>query len=821
MTYTIQHIADILGLKGDFPDQPVSELLFDSRKLRHPETSLFFALKGGRRHGQLFVPELYRLGLRFFVVDDDVVESNYPGAFFLKVNDSLQALQQLAAWHRHQFSYPVVGITGSNGKTIVKEWLYQALHRHMRVTRSPRSYNSQIGVPLSIWQMDASHELAIIEAGISAPGEMARLEEMIRPDIGVLTNIGEAHDEGFDSQEQKIREKLKLFDRCPLLIGRHQDLASYRNSLEPGRTIITWGWKNEGDWTVKKLEKHRLGTRIWLCPGSGEYEWEIPFSDDASIENAITCFIALQQLGLPVEEISESMRHLQQVDMRLQLVQGINHCHIINDSYSADLNSLRIALDFMQQRAGEGRKTVILSDLQQSSHKPEELYPEIIDLLWRYGVHRFMGIGPQVEGSLAQRAAQSTDPEIMLFPTTAIFLQQMKSHWFRDETVLVKGSRLFAFEQIVGQLELKAHQTVLEINLNAVAQNVKAYQQLLRPGTKIMAMVKAFAYGSGAEVAGLLQYHKVDYFGVAYADEGVELRVAGIHLPVMVMNPEWAAFDQLVENNLQPVLFSMQMLDAFEAYLEKSGKLKYPVHLEVETGMHRLGFAEKEWPELARRMAESPYCQVESVFSHLAASEDRGEDAYTRHQFDRFMEAVKMIGDALPYPFLRHLSNTAAISRWPDLQLDMVRLGIGMYGIDSSGQLQDRLLPAATLRSSVAQIKELKAGDTVGYNRRGRLNRDTRIATVRIGYADGFPRNLGWGQGEMWIRGHRAPVLGSVCMDMTMLDVGHIPDLKEGDDVIVFGKELSLQEMAEKAGTIPYEIMTGISHRVKRVYFEE
>ncbi len=821
MTYTVQHIARILGLKGDFPDQPVTELLFDSRKLRHPDTSLFFALKAERRNGHFYIPELYRLGMRCFVVSDDVAENNYPDAVFLKVEDTLRALQQLAAWHRSQFNYPVLGITGSNGKTIVKEWLYQCLHRHMRITRSPKSYNSQIGVALSLWQMDESHELALIEAGISAPGEMARLEEMIRPDIGILTNIGEAHDEGFESKEQKIQEKLKLFDCCPILIGRHQDLAPYRTQLETGRQIITWGWQGEGDWTVKKLEKHMQGTRIHLCPGSGEYEWEIPFSDDASIENAITCFIALQQLGVAFEEIRESMLQLQQVDMRLQLVQGINHCHIINDSYSADLNSLRIALDFMQQRAGEGRKTVILSDLQQSSHKPEELYPQIVELLRRYGVNRFIGIGPQVEASLSKEATATTGPEIMLFSATSDFLQQMKSHWFRDETVLVKGSRLFAFEQIVGQLELKAHQTVLEINLSAVAQNVKAYQQLLRPGTKVMAMVKAFAYGSGAEVAGLLQYHKVDYLGVAYADEGVELRRAGIHLPVMVMNPEWAAFDQLVENNLQPVLFSMQMLDAFEAYLEKSGRLKYPVHLEVETGMHRLGFAEKEWPELARRMAESPYCQVESVFSHLAASEDSSEDDYTRQQFEKFLEAAKMIGDALPYPILRHLSNTAAISRWPDLQLDMVRLGIGMYGIDSSGQLQDRLLPAATLRSSVAQIRELKAGDTVGYNRRGRLDRNTWIATVRIGYADGFPRNLGWGKGDMWIRGHRAPVVGSVCMDMTMLDVGHIPDLKEGDDVIVFGKELSLQEMAQKADTIPYEIMTGISQRVKRVYFEE
>lgn len=824
MFYSLQHIADRLQVPGNFPDVEIRELLLDSRKLSNPSQSLFFALKGDRRDGHQFIPDLYKKGVRYFVISDNVVKDNYPDAFFLPVNNTLESLQELAASHRAQFGIPVLGITGSNGKTIVKEWLYQCLHTDHRVVRSPRSYNSQIGVPLSIWQMEENHELAIFEAGISKPGEMEKLEKMIRPDIGILTNIGDAHNEGFTGNEEKLAEKLKLFANCDLVIGRYDDLNNWKQeqvNAGSAKAIITWGKKGLGDWTIKSIEKNKQSSRILICPGSTEFSVEIPFTDDASIENAITCFIVLHQLGLPVETITERLGRLQSVDMRLQLIRGINHCTIINDSYSADLNSLAIALQFMQQQAGSGKKTLILSDFLQSARDADELYAEIYRMAAQYGVSRMIGIGNDIGGVLHGLIGGNDLPEVALFDSTENFLRQFKSHWFRDETILIKGARVFGFEQIVTHLELKAHQTVLEINLNAVAENVKVYQQKLRANTKIMAMVKAFAYGSGAEIAGVLQFHKIDYLGVAYADEGVELRKAGIHLPVMVMNPEPAAFEQIAEHNLQPVIFSPVIMQQWESFLEQEGRRHYPIHIEIETGMHRLGFSEENWEELGRQLSAKDYCVVQTVFSHLASSEDAAEDNYTLQQFGLFTKATDYLAEKLAYPFIRHISNTAAISRLPQLQMDMVRLGIGMYGVDSAGGLQDRLLPAATLRSSIAQLKNLKAGDTVGYNRRGKLERDSVIATVRIGYADGFPRRLGNGRGQMWMNGKLAPVVGSVCMDMTMVDVTDIPGIKEGDDVIIFGRQLPVQDMARRAETIPYEIMTGISQRVRRVYFEE
>lgn len=822
MPYTLDQIANVLGVKGLYPSRTINELLLDSRRLSTPGESLFFALTGERRDGHQFIPDLYSQGIRSFVVSSLPSVANFPDASFLLVNDTRAALQQLAAWHRAQFSIPVIGITGSNGKTVLKEWLYQCLFTDQRVVRSPRSYNSQIGVPLSVWQMNGSHELAIFEAGISRPGEMEKLENIIRPQLGVFTNLGDAHSDGFNSIEQKRDEKLKLFSNCEVLIGREADLGFLRS--EKGQefrpTLVTWSWDGPADWTIKKLSRQRQQTDIVVCAGAVEYAVRIPFTDDASIENAITCFIVLMQLGLSPELIARRMLVLEPVDMRLQLLHGINHCTVINDSYSADLHSLSVALDFMQQQAGTGKKTLILSDLLQNQRELDQLYPSVLSLVSKHQVDRLMLIGEQWEKYFLHAVADNKI-EKCLFANTSEFLQQFRSHWFRDETILVKGARVFGFEQIVSHLERKAHQTVLEINLNAIAQNVKVYQQLLQPATKMMAMVKAFAYGSGAEIAGILQYHKVDYLGVAYTDEGVELRKAGIHLPIMVMNPEPSAFDLIVEHQLQPVIFSMAMLDAWEKFLEKAGIVAYPVHLELETGMHRLGFSADMVPELVRRVAESDYIRIQSVFTHLAASEDPAEDNYTLQQFQKYESAVLLFQQNISYTFLRHISNTAAISRLPQLQLDMVRLGIGMYGVDSAVQIQQRLLPAATLRTTIAQLKELHDGDTVGYNRRGKIDGKKLIATVRIGYADGFPRNLGNGRGEVLIRGQRAPVIGSVCMDMTMVDVSEIPNVREGDDVIIFGPGMPIQEMAQRADTIPYEIMTGISQRVNRVYFEE
>lgn len=826
MKYTLDYIAGIIGSGSVVPRTEIEYLLLDSRKVYSPAASLFFALKGPRRDGHQFIPELYKKGVRSFVVSEKQDESVYPEAGFLLVNDTLAALQQLAIHRRKQSGIPVIGITGSNGKTIVKEWLYQLLHEDYIIVRSPKSYNSQIGVPLSVWQVNEQHTLGIFEAGISQPGEMEMLEKIIQPTIGVLTNIGEAHNEGFAGNTQKLTEKLKLFTHCQLLIGRETDLAGHKElitSFESRPEVFTWGSSPGNDLVVKHIEKKNNSTIITVCPGSSERKFTIPFTDDASVENAITCYFILLQLNVKPDSIEKKMQQLHPVNMRLELKKGINHCMIINDSYSADLNSLEIALNFLDQQSGYSRKTVILSDVLQSARDDEQLYHYIIERLKKHRVSRIIGIGEKISEILRYITSKPGDgPEIELYSSTESYIQHFRSTQFREEIVLVKGARVFGFEQIVQLLEQKVHQTVLEINLNAIVHNVKVYQQQLKPSTKIMAMVKAFAYGSGgAEIASILQYYKVDYLGVAYADEGVELRKAGVTLPIMVMNPEESAFESIVEYNLEPDIYSFAVLHSFESFLQEEGLQRYPVHIEVETGMNRLGFAINETEELAAHLGATVSLKVQTVFSHLAASEDPMQDDFTRHQFDIYKQAVQQLKKKLSYSFIQHITNSAGIFRLPELQLDMVRLGIGMYGVDSAVSHQALLQPVATLKTTIAQLKYLKTGESVGYNRRGVAKQDSVIATVRIGYADGYSRRLGNGAGKMWMKGQLVPVIGSICMDMTMIDVTGIAGIQEGDEVIVFGKELPVQQLAEWAGTIPYEIMTSVSQRVKRVYFEE
>jgi len=826
LKYTLTHIAEILGSSSVVPAIEIENLLLDSRKVYSPASSLFFALRGPRRDGHQFIAELYKKGVRAFVATEEQDAASLPNAHFIYVTDTMKALQQLAIYHRSRFTIPVIGITGSNGKTIVKEWLYQLLHEDFHIVRSPKSYNSQIGVPLSVWQMDEHHTLAIFEAGISQPAEMEKLEKIIQPTIGILTNIGEAHNEGFTAKGQKLTEKLKLFRNCEVLVGRESDLTAgkeFISSFERKPEVVMWGLSSTDNVTVKHVDRKESYTVITVCPGGAEKQFIIRFTDDASVENSITCYGVLLQLGISHDVIAKRMEQLQPVNMRLELKKGINHCTIINDSYSADLNSLEIALNFLSQQQGDAQKTVILSDLLQSARTDDQLYHYIIEILRKHKVSRLIGIGEHISETLRHIPGKVNGiATIELYNSTETYLRQFRSTQFREEIVLIKGARIFGFEQIVQLLELKVHQTILEINLNAIVHNVKVYQKQLRSETKMMAMVKAFAYGSGgSEIAGILQYHKVDYLGVAYADEGIELRKAGILLPIMVMNPEEAAFESLVEHNLEPDLYSFALLHSFESFLDKEGLQRYPVHIEIETGMNRLGFALNETGKLSGHLGSTTLLKVQSVFSHLAASEDPGQDEFTLQQFNQYNKAADTIAEKLGYPFLRHLTNSAGIFRSPYLQLDMVRLGIGMYGVDSSNTHQSMLQPVATLKTTIAQLKYLKKGESVGYNRKGVTNHDAVIATVRIGYADGYSRKLGNGKGKMWVKGKLVPVIGSICMDMTMIDVTAIKDVQEGDEVIVFGKELPLQRVAEWADTIPYEVMTSISQRVKRVYFEE
>jgi alanine racemase len=835
MSYSIRAISEIVGgkLLQFHADDTIEHLLLDSRRLIFPDTSLFFALRGPRRDGDRFIEELYRRGVRNFVVSATPAPASMPEANIILVEDSLVALQQLAAWHRKQFSLPVIGITGSNGKTIVKEWLNQLLEDEYHIVRSPKSYNSQTGVALSVWQLQPVHGLAIFEAGISRRGEMSRLEPMIRPTIGIFTNIGEAHSEGFDSRAEKAAEKLKLFAGAEVLIYNSDQpdmvkaIGQWKGAGAAAR-LFSWGSGSDADLQISKVEKDAGWTIISARYAGADLSFSLPFTDSASIENALHCAAALLYLGLPADKIDIKLRELSPIAMRLELKSGINHCSIINDSYSADLSSLTIALDFLSQQQQHSRRTVILSDILESGRPDDQLYAEVARALEQKKVDRLIAIGGRI-GANAPVFNEWFSGQSVFLSSVEEFRAGLHQLHFRDETILIKGARVFEFEDIDRLLTEKIHQTIMEVNLGAMAQNLRAYRQLLQPNTRMMAMVKAFGYGSGSfEIANLLQFHGVDYLGVAYADEGVVLRKGGIRMPIMVMNTENSSFDSLVQYNLEPVIYSFTLLHSFDRWLKKEGLTAFPVHIELETGMNRLGFRGDEIDQLMKVLPAAAF-KVRSVFSHFAASEEAQQDSFSLAQWAAYQKAADRLETILNYSFLRHIANSAAIVRLPQLQMDMVRLGIGLYGIDSadSHQLdladfhQLDLQEVSTLKTTIAQIKHLREGDTIGYNRRGIATAGTVIATVRIGYADGYSRRLGNGAGKMWVNGRLAPTIGVISMDMTMIDITGIPDVREGDEVIVFGKELSVKQLALWAETIPYEILTSVSQRVKRVYFEE
>ena len=826
MDYSINYIFSVIGGRWVqfHADDAVEQLLLDSRRLIFPASSLFFALRGPRRDGGRFVGELYKRGVRNFVVGNDWRSIDLPEANIIAVEDTLVALQALAAAHRREFSLPVIGITGSNGKTIVKEWLNELLAANYHIVRSPKSYNSQTGVALSVWQLAAAHQLAIFEAGISLPGEMVRLEPMIRPTIGVFTNIGEAHSEGFDSLAEKAAEKLKLFSGAEVLVYCSDQAETERavGAWAVGRLLRLFDW-GHGDGAAVRLVSQEVtsaGTTVNIVFEGREASLVIPFTDQASIENALHCVCVLLWLKRPLDDIRTRLERLGSIAMRLELKSGINHCSVINDSYSADLSSLVIALDFLAAQQQHNKRSVILSDFLESGREEGELYASIAQALGQKKVDRLIGIGTHI-GAHADAFEQWFPGEAVFYPTVEAFKQELGRLHFRDETILIKGARIFEFEAIDRLLTEQIHQTVMEVDLNAMANNLREYRGLLQPGTRVMAMVKAFGYGSGSfEIANLLQFHGIDYLGVAYADEGVVLRKAGIRVPIMVMNTESSSYDSLVQYNLEPVIYSPMLLRHFDRWLKKEGIPAFPVHIELETGMNRLGFAPDTIDELLSTLPAAAF-KVVSVFSHFAASEDAGQDAFSRRQSRIYRETADRLETALGYAFLRHIANSAGIVRRPEDQMDMVRLGIGLYGIDSAGSRRLDLQEVSTLKTTIAQIKHLHQGDTVGYNRRGVAANGTVTATVRIGYADGYRRDLGNGVGKMWINGHFAPTIGIISMDMTMIDITGIPDVREGSEVIVFGKELSVSDLAAWAGTIPYEILTAVSQRVKRVYFEE
>ena len=814
----------------------IQELLLDSRKLIHPSETLFFALGGLKLDGHNYIDELYKKGVRNFVVSKalDFTEERYPDSNFILVKDTTAALQKLTAAHRSKFTLPVIAVTGSNGKTVVKEWLYQLLHEDYNIVRNPKSYNSQIGVPLSVWLINKEHNLGIFEAGISESGEMDKLEKVIKPDIGVLTNIGEAHSEGFLSARHKTKEKLNLFVNADILIyckdyfDINQSIAEI-NALSKGSDetenkikTFTWSMSSEADVQVISVMQKDNQSFISCKYQNKELDFQIPFSDRASVENALHCACVMLYLKRDFDTIKERMKHLSRIAMRLEMKDAINNCSLINDTYNSDIVSLKIAIDFLKQQNQHAKKTVILSDILQSGRGELDLYSEVANILSENKVNRLIGVGPAM--MRMKKTFEKNDAlQVSCFESTEELLKSLDSSTFQSEVILLKGARKFRFEIIGKFLEKKVHETVLEINLNAIANNLKVYQGLLKPETKIMAMVKAFSYGSGSfEIANALQFSRVDYLAVAYADEGVELRKNGIKLPIMVMNPEQRSFETMIHYDLEPEIYSLNLLDKFAevlALLRNNGN-KYKIHLEMETGMNRLGFEAAEIPVLIERLKLNHQLQVASVFSHLAASEDKDYDEFTQQQITRFDEMSSAITAQFDYKIIRHILNSTGITRHTAAQFDLVRLGIGLYGMDASEKVQGKLMNVQTLKTTLSQIKHVKKGDSVGYGRVGKVTKDKTIATVGIGYADGLSRKLSGGKGKMLVNGKLAPVIGNVCMDMAMLDITGI-DANEGDDVIVFGQHPSINDVAAAAETIPYEILTSISTRVKRIYYQE
>ena len=817
----LNKIARLIGadLKG-IPDQPVNWLLTDSRSLSFPAESLFFAIRTSRNDGHNYVQELYQQNLRYFVVSEMQPEyDKLTDAVFLKVTDTLQALQTLATAHRLAFKIPVIGITGSNGKTVVKEWLYQLLHTDYRIVRSPRSYNSQLGVPLSVWALNENTQLGIFEAGISEMNEMEHLQKIIQPTIGIFTNLGEAHQENFTGLKQKCEEKLKLFTQAETLIycsdNKLVEICIAQSGFK-GR-LFSWGNSVKADLQVLKVVKTATGTNLSLKYNETEMSVIIPFTDDASIENGLQCVAVMLQLGLGIKEIAKRILDLEAVAMRLEVKDGVRNCLIINDSYNSDLNSLAIALDFLNQQATAKNlsKTLILSDILQSGQSPDELYKTVAELVKNKKIQRIIGIGTEI--SKHESEFQSLDKTF--FEHTEDFLKSTLVRELRNEIVLLKGSRKYHFEDISEKLELVTHETTLEVNLNALVDNLNYFRSKLRPETKMMCMVKAFAYGSGAvEVARTLQHNRCDYLAVAVADEGAELRREGIRIPIIVMNPEKGSFGMIFDNKLEPEIYSFRLLDAFVVAAEKLGLTDYPIHIKIDSGMHRLGFEQQDMEQLLARLKNQNQVKVRSVFSHLAGSDDAKFDAFTRQQISAFTTCADQLSAVFSHYIMRHILNSAGIERFPEYQFDMVRLGIGHYGISSLPDVN--LKQVCALKTVILQIKNVKAGETVGYGRKGIVNVDKRIAIIPIGYADGFDRKLGNGVGEVLINDQRAKVIGNVCMDLVIIDVTNI-EAKEGDVVEIFGDHLTISEVANWLKTIPYEVLTSVSRRVKRVYFQE
>ena len=826
MSYSIESITESIGARrvGNAP-ATIDWLLTDSRSLNFPEETLFFALTTKRNDGARYIADLYTRGVRNFVVGEEgfeYIKKEQPAdANFLVVSNPLKALQRLVELHRTRFQIPVVGITGSNGKTIVKEWLHQLLSPERAIVRSPRSYNSQIGVPLSVWQMNEQSELAIFEAGISEPGEMRTLQNIIKPTIGILTNIGGAHQENFFSLQEKCMEKLLLFKNCDVVIynGDDEFISNCVAKSMLSAREIAWSRKDmERPLYINKVEKQENCTVISYRYLEMDNSFTLPFIDDAAIENSLNCLAACLYLMLPAELITERMAKLEPVAMRLEVKEGKNNCLLINDSYNSDLGSLDIALDFLYRRSlSKGlKRTLILSDILETGQNTSTLYRQVAQLVGSRGIERIIGVGSEISS-----CATRFNIEKVFYPDTATLMSVIAQGELplENEIILIKGARKFGFDALTEMLEKKVHETILEVNLGAMIANLNYYRSKLKPETKMVCMVKASAYGAGSyEIAKTLQEHRVDYLAVAVADEGSELRKAGITANIIIMNPEMTAFKTMFDHKLEPEVYSFHLLDALIKEAEKEGITNFPVHIKLDTGMHRLGFAPSDIPRLVERLKGQDAVIARSVFSHLVGSDSPQFDAFTRRQIETFESASACLQEAFPHKILRHICNSAGIERFSGAQFDMVRLGIGLYGISP---IDNSILNnVSTLKTTILQIRDVPEEDTVGYSRKGHLARPSRIAAIPIGYADGLNRHLGNGNAYCLVNGKRAVYVGNICMDVCMIDVTDI-DCKEGDSVEIFGGHLPITALSDVLDTIPYEVLTSVSTRVKRVYYQD
>lgn len=823
MMYTIEKITTLIGARrvGESEAQ-IGWLLTDSRSLCFPEATLFFALSSARNDGHRYVGDLYRRGVRNFVVSHLPQSINdYPDANFLVVMSPLEALQRLAERHRDEFDIPVVGLTGSNGKTMVKEWLYQLLSPSMVVTRSPRSYNSQIGVPLSVWLLDTQSEVALFEAGISQPGEMAALRDIIQPTIGVFTSLGDAHQENFRSLEEKCMEKLQLMLHAATVVYDTDDQVVGRCLRKSGYAGEKLGWSltdPRAAFFVERQESDANGVTVTYRFRDAAGSYHLPFIDEASVKCSYACAVVALHLGIDAEQLDERMRQLEPVAMRLEVKEGQRGCTLINDSYNSDVNALDIALDFMARRPdSKGRRhTLILSDICQSGDNPEALYHKVSELAVKRGVDKLIGVGQTIS---SQAAAIEVKEKYFFNDVTQLIGSKVFAS-LHDEVILIKGARPFGFDQLTELLEQKVHETILEVNLGAVVENLNYYRSFLKPTTKMVCMVKADAYGAGAvEVAKTLQDHRVDYLAVAVADEGVTLRKAGITSNIIIMNPEMTAFKTMFDYDLEPEVYNFRLLEALVKAAEKQGITGWPIHVKLDTGMHRLGFdPEKDIDSLVHRLKHQTALIPRSVFSHFVGADSDDFDEFSAKQFECFERGSKALQAAFDHKILRHIDNSAGILHFPERQLDMCRLGIGLYGIDSRDN--HILHTVSTLKTTILQLREVKKEDTVGYSRKGTLQRDSRIAAIPIGYADGLNRHLGNGHCYCLVNGKKAPYVGNICMDVAMIDVTDIP-CQEGDMVEIFGEQLPVTVLSDALDTIPYEVLTGLSSRVKKIYYQD